>query len=98
MVHSDSEDIESDISDDSSASYCLSDVFRSMGDHCTDSEFQESEVDREEFNEKHKKKRKFLRKPRENPLPLLQRLRSTDRYSQECIIAVRESEGTVHSG
>ena len=99
IVHSDSEDIDSDISNDSTDSYGLSDVFKSIGSFCTDSEYQElSGVDREAFNERHKKKRKFLRKPRENPLPLLQRLHSTDRYSQECIIEVREPEGTVPPG
>ena len=99
IVHSDSEDIDSDISNDSTDSYGLDEVYKSIGSFCTDSEYQElSGVDREEFNERHKKKRKFLRKPRENPLPLLQRLHSTDRYSQECIIKVREPEGTVPPG
>ena len=70
MVHSDSEDIDSDISTDS---YGFSDVFRSIGAYCTDSEFQElnSGVDREEFNEKTKKKRKYLKKPRKKALPVL---------------------------
>ena len=60
-----------------------------MEEHCSDSEFQESEVD-EEIIEKHKQTRKFLRKPRDHPPPLLQRNRSTDRASQQCIIEVQD--------
>ena len=41
IVHSDSEDIDSDISNDFTDSYELSDVFNSNGSFCTDSEYQE---------------------------------------------------------
>ena len=96
MVHSDSEDLDSDISTDS---YGLDDVYGQVGAYCTDTEFHElnSGVEREEFMEKTKKKQKFMRKPRDNALPVLQRFHSTDRHSQECIIEVREPEGTAPS-
>ena len=68
-----------------------------MVSYCTDSEYQDllSGVDKEEFNERHKEKIKFLKQPRENPIPVLQRFHSTDRYSQECVIKIREPQGTV---
>ena len=68
-----------------------------MVSYCTDSEYQDllSGVDKEEFNERHKEKIKFLKQPRENPIPVLQRFHSTDRYSQKCEIKIRETEGTL---
>ena len=90
LVHSDSEDIqsESDISNESTDSYGYDEVLKSMVSYCTDSEYQDllSGVDKEEFNERHKEKIKFLKQPRENPIPILQRFHSTDRYSQKCEI------------
>ena len=93
VVHSDSEDMafasDSDISDDSNSNYCFTDMVNSMGEHYSDTELQETEVD-EEIIENLKKAKKILRKRRDHPVPLLQRNRSTDRASQQCIIAVQE--------
>ena len=100
LVHTDSEDIQSDISIESSDSYDYDKVLQSMVSYCTDSEFQDllSGVDKEEFNERHKAKRKFLAQPRDKPIPILQRYQSTDRYSQKCEIIKRTApEGTVPS-
>ena len=61
MVHSDSEDLDSDLSSDS---FGLDDVWGKVGAYCTDTEFHElnSGIDRDEFMEKTKKKRKFIKK------------------------------------
>ena len=95
--HSDSEDMDSDVSTDSLG---YEEVIGKYGVQVTDTEINEinSGVDREEFREKTKKKRKFIRKPRSQAPPVLERFKSTDRHSQECVIQAGEGEGTAPSG
>ena len=51
VVHSDSEDMafasDSDFSDDSNSNYCWTDMVNSMGEHYSDTELQETDVDKE---------------------------------------------------
>ena len=62
VVHSDSEDMafasDSDISDDSNSNYCFTDMVNSMGEHYSDTELQETDVD-EEIIENLKKAKKI---------------------------------------
>ena len=92
VVHSDSEDMafasDSDISDDSNSNYCFTDMVNSMGENYSDTELQETDV--EEIIENLKKAKKILRKRRDHPVPLLQRNRSTDHASQQCIIEAQD--------
>ena len=55
-----------------------------------------SGVERENILDKIRKKRNFTRKPRQKAPPVLERITSTDRNSQECIIEAGQ-EGTVPS-
>ena len=85
MVHSESENLDSDLSSDSCG---LEDAWGKCGAYCTDTEFHEinSGVDRDEFREKTKKKRNCIRNPRSTAPPVLERFNSTDCHSQECVI------------
>ena len=93
--YSDSEGFtsDSDCSDGSRASYDYEKDLRAWT-YLTDTDFMEglSGVDKQEFNEKHKAKKRFLAQPRDTTIPILQRCQTNDRYSQKCQI-IREEEG-----
>ena len=40
----------------------------------------------------------LIKKPRSQPPPVLEKFKSTDRHSQECVIEAGEVEGTAPSG
>ena len=90
-IHSDSEDMGSDYSTDS---VDFSKVCNELGAMVTDSEFQDfhSGLDLDEFREKVKKKRKRIRKPRTEAPHGLERYKSIDRVSQQCVIQAQEVE------
>ena len=90
-VNSSSEDIgssDSDFSDDSHSDYNLTDMVNSMAELYSDTELQES--DAEEILQRFKIAKKNLRKKRDQPVPLLQRLRSRDCVYQQCTIELQE--------
>ena len=100
--HPDSEDL--DNSNDSSSSIDLDELLHTpYGVIVTDNE-NISGVDKDEYREKTKKKRKHITKPRDKPLPVLDRGHSVDRNAQECVIEAgpgrveREGEGTAPDG
>ena len=101
--HPDSEDLDS--SDDSSSSIDLDELLHTpYGVIVTDTE-NISGVDKDEYREKTKKKRKHITKPRGQPLPVLDRCKSVDRFAQEVVIAAGpgrgkggEGEGTALDG
>ena len=82
--HSDSEDLDSDVSTSSvGLEQLVSDT--PYGFLVTDTE-NISGIDKEDYSAKAKRKRKRITKPRSQPRPVLDRCKSVDCHAQKCVI------------